>query len=279
MVIAVKEISIAHSPDSDDAFMFYGIASGNIKSDQLSVIQVTKNIQTLNQEALQAKYEVSAVSFAAYPHIAERYALMTTGASMGLNYGPKLIAKTPLTKDELKSKTIAIPGKMTSAYLCLSLWQPGLNVLEMPFDTIPEAVQRGDVDAGLIIHEGQLTYDRLGLVKIIDLGEWWYEKTRLPMPLGANVVKKELGSALMKEVGQLYQDSILWALNHRQEALKYASTYAATVPLEQVDKFVSMYVNELTINFGDDGRRAVELMFTAAAEAGIINPKLTPEFV
>lgn len=279
MVIAIQEISIAHSPDSDDAFMFYGIASGNVKSTKFNITQITKDIQTLNQEALQARYEISAVSFAAYPYIADQYALMTTGASMGLNYGPKLIAKSPFSKEELKSKIIAIPGKMTSAFLCLSLWHPGLEVIEMPFDTIPEAVQNGNVDAGLIIHEGQLTYNKLGLTKLIDLGEWWYEKTRLPMPLGANVIKKDLGQDNMKELGQLYKESILWALNHRQDALQYASTYATTVPIKQVDEFVSMYVNELTVDFGADGRRAVELMFTAAAEAGIISPRLAPEFI
>ncbi|MBY0357797.1 MAG: hypothetical protein K2W82_07330 [Candidatus Obscuribacterales bacterium] len=279
MVTAVKEITIAHSPDSDDAFMFYGLASEQVETFGIKVHQVLKDIQSLNQDAKTGKYEVSAISFAAYPEVSDRYALMPCGASMGNNYGPMVVAREQMPLENLKKVKIAIPGKLTTAYLALRLLEQELDVVEYPFDEILEAVRDGKVDAGLIIHEGQLTYAEMGLKKIVDLGQWWYEKYSLPLPLGGNVVRKDLGIELMKKATKMLQDSIKYSLTNRKAALDYAMSYARGLETNQADKFVGMYVNELTVDYGDAGRKAVELLFQLAFEKGIIANKVNLEFI
>ncbi len=279
MVTAVKEITIAHSPDSDDAFMFYGLASEQVNTYGIKVNQVLKDIQSLNMDALSGVYEVSAISFAAYPDVESTYALMPCGASMGLNYGPMVVTRKPMTIKDLSSVQIAIPGKKTTAYLGLRLLEQNVNVVEMPFDRILEAVRDGEVEAGLIIHEGQLTYQQEGLSKVVDLGQWWYQETGLPLPLGGNIVRKDLGTDLMKKATIMLQASIKYALSHREEALKYALRFARGLKDEEADKFVGMYVNELTVDYGDQGRAAVRLLFDSAFEKGIISRKMNPEFV
>ncbi|MBX9687363.1 MAG: hypothetical protein K2X27_11715 [Candidatus Obscuribacterales bacterium] len=279
MVTALKEISIAHSPDSDDAFMFYGLAVGKVETYGLKVNQVMKDIQSLNQDALKGVYDVSAISFAAYPELAERYALMTCGASMGLKYGPMVVAREQIAISDLKNLKLAIPGKQTSAYLALRLIEQNLNVIELPFDEILEAVKNGQVDAGLIIHEGQLTYAEMGLKKIVDLGQWWFDQSGLPLPLGGNVIRKDLGEDLIKKASCMLQDSIRYALDNRKDALAYALNFARGLKDEQADKFVGMYVNELTVDFGESGRKALIKFFEMAFEKGVIAKKFTPEFV
>lgn len=279
MVTAVKEITIAHSPDSDDAFMFYGLASEQVETYGIKVNQVLKDIQSLNIDALNGVYEVSAISFATYPDIESTYALMPCGASMGLNYGPMVVTKKPLNLSDLRNVQIAIPGKRTTAYLALQLLEPKLNVVEMPFDQILEAVRDGQVDAGLIIHEGQLTYKQEGLSQVVDLGKWWYQETGLPLPLGGNVVRKDIGPELMKQATKMLQDSIKYALSHREEALKYALRFARGLQNDEADKFVGMYVNDLTVDYGDQGRAAVRLLFDSAYEKGVISRKMNPQFI
>jgi 1,4-dihydroxy-6-naphthoate synthase len=278
MAIAVKEISIAHSPDSDDAFMFYGLATGNVETYGIKVNQVMKDIQTLNVEARQGTYEVTAISFAAYPEIRNKYALMPTGSSMGQKYGPMVVAKKKLSLSDLRNTTIAIPGKQTSAYMTLRLVEANLNVIEMPFNQILEAVKDDKVEAGLIIHEGQLTYSEFGLHKLIDLGEWWFEETGLPLPLGGNAVRKDLGDELMQKAGRMFHDSVKFSLEHRGEALEYAMAYAGALRKEQADRFVSMYVNNMSVDFGAVGRKAIKQFFDRAFEQGVISERIEPEF-
>ena len=225
MAVQAKEITVAHSPDSDDAFMFYALAKDKLDTKGLTIKQVLKDIQSLNHDAIAKRYEVSAISFAAYPSVSKDYALMPCGASMGNKYGPILVSKKELSDLELKDAVIAIPGKLTTAYLTLQLFQPGLDVIEYPFDKIIDAVVNEEVDAGLLIHEGQLTYSSLGLKKVVDLGEWWFDLTGLPLPLGGNVVRKDLGPQMMKEVTQILKAAIVYSLEHRQDALDYALTF------------------------------------------------------
>lgn len=277
--VAIKEITVAHSPDSDDAFMFYALAHDKLDTHGLKVNQVLKDIQSLNIDAINGKYEVSAVSFAAYPQIADKYALMPCGSSMGFKYGPLVIARQALSSEQLKNTTVAIPGKLTTAYLTLCLYQPGLKVVEMPFDQILPAVRDGKVDAGLIIHEGQLTYAKEGLTKIVDLGEWWFEQTALPLPLGGNVIRKDLGAERMKQITKLLRDTIVYSLEHRAEALEYALTFARDMPRELADKFVGMYVNELTVDYGETGRAALTKLFALAYEKGVLDKPVAVEFV
>lgn len=281
MITATQTVTVAHSPDSDDAFMFYGLAAEKLDTKGYNVKQVLKDIQSLNIDAINGVYEVSAISFAAYPQVCDRYALMPCGASMGLNYGPMVVAKQKYTVDQLTDIKLAIPGKLTTAYLALRLLQPKLNnVVVIPFDKILDAVQSGEVDAGLIIHEGQLTYSELGLHKIVDLGEWWFELTGgLPLPLGGNIVRKDLGEQAIKTVTKLLQESIVYSLEHRQEALEYAMQFARELRKEQADKFVGMYVNDLTVDYGEKGREALRRLFKMAFEKGIIEREIKVEFV
>ncbi len=272
-----EKIRIGHSPDSDDAFMFYALAKGLIPTDPFEIVHVIEDIETLNQRALAAELEVTAISVHAYAYVAKDYALMPCGASIGDRYGPLVVSKAPI--ENLEGKRIAIPGKMTTAYLTLSLFQPNFEDETRPFDKILDAVQRDEVDAGLIIHEGQLTYAREGLEKVIDLGEWWYEETQLPLPLGANVIRRNLGSEKIRKITALLKESIQYSLDHRSRGLEYAMTYARDMETALADKFVGMYVNDYTLDYGDKGRAGVQELLRRGNEAGIIPHRVDADFV
>ncbi len=281
MPVQVKEISIAHSPDSDDAFMFYALAEKKIDTRGLKINQVMKDIQSLNQIAMQGKYEVSAISFAVYPDIVDSYVLMPCGSSLGNKYGPVVVAKNDLDDSQLPQAKIAIPGRQTTAWLALQLFQPAVtsNAVVVPFDKIIDSVLFGEVDAGLLIHEGQLTYSSLGLKKIVDLGVWWHTLTNLPLPLGGSVVRKDLGPPLIKDVTEIFKESIIYSLAHRREALQYAATFARDMTADVLDKYIDMYVNDLTIDFGQSGRRALTTLFDMAYERGLYRKPVRTEFV
>ena len=271
--MAVK-IRIAHSPDSDDAFMFYPLVKGLIDTEGLEIEHVLADIETLNREALKGTYEVSAISFHAYPYVADKYAVLPSGGSVGEGYGPIVVAKEEL--DSLKGKKIAVPGELTTAFLTLKLYEPDFEHVVVPFDQIINAVLEGKVDAGLVIHEGQLSYKDYGLKKIVDLGEWWKEKYGLPLPLGCNVVRKDLGKELIKKIEKLMRESVEYALKEREKALTYAINYARDLSEdpERTQKFVSMYVNERTVDYGKEGREAVRLLLRLGKERGIIKTEI-----
>jgi len=264
------KIRIAHSPDSDDAFMFYPLVKGLIDTEGLEIEHVLADIETLNREALKGTYEVSAISFHAYPYVADKYAVLPSGGSVGEGYGPVVVAKEELSS--LKGKRVAVPGKLTTAYLTLKLYEPDFEAVEMPFDEIIGAVERGEVDAGLVIHEGQLTYPKHGLKKVVDLGEWWKERYGLPLPLGCNVVRKDLGKETVKKIERLMRKSVEYALKEREKALSYAIDYARELSADRegTDRFVGMYVNERTVDYGKEGREAVRLLLKLGKERGII---------
>ncbi|MCY3739534.1 MAG: ABC transporter substrate-binding protein [Candidatus Poribacteria bacterium] len=272
-----EKVRIGHSPDSDDAFMFYALAKGLIPTDPFEIVHVIEDIETLNQRALAAELEVTAISVHAYAYVAKDYALMPCGASIGDRYGPLVVSKTPI--DTLEGKRIAIPGEMTTAYLTLSLFQPNFEAETRPFDQILDAVQKDEVDAGLIIHEGQLTYAREGLHKVIDLGEWWYEETGLPLPLGANVIRRNLGSEKIHQITSLLKQSIQYSLEHRARGLEYAMTYARDMETALADKFVGMYVNDYTLDYGEKGRAGVRELLHRGNTAGIIPHRVDADFV
>ena len=272
-----EKIRIGHSPDSDDAFMFYALAKGLIPTDPYEIVHVIEDIETLNQRALAAELEVTAISVHAYAYVAKDYVFMPCGASIGDRYGPLVVSKTPI--DTLAGKRIAIPGKMTTAYLTLSLFQPDFEAEPRPFDKILDAVQQDEVDAGLIIHEGQLTYAREGLHKVIDLGEWWYEETGLPLPLGANVIRRNLGTPKIREITALLKQSIQYSLEHRERGLAYAMTYARDMETALADKFVGMYVNDYTLDYGEKGRAGVRELLHRGNIAGIIPHSVDADFV
>ncbi|MBI3949000.1 MAG: ABC transporter substrate-binding protein [Acidobacteria bacterium] len=274
-----REITVAHSPDSDDAFMFYALAMGKLDTGHLRFTHTLTDIETLNRKALESVYDVTAVSIHAYAYLADTYALLSSGASMGDRYGPILIAASPLEADEWKGKTIAVPGTLTTAYLVLKLFQPDVEYRIMPFNQIQDAVAARSVDAGLIIHEGQLTYANQGLHKIVDLGEWWYQQTKLPLPLGGNAIRRGLGPDLIAQVARLIKQSIQYALDHREEALAYALRFARGMDLALTDRFVDMYVNNLTLDYGPLGREAVKLLLRMGYERGIIPHPVQVEFV
>lgn len=272
------EIRIAHSPDSDDAFMFYALAKDKLPTGKFHFHHTLQDIETLNHKALKGEYEITAVSFHAYVYIADKYLLLPSGASMGDQYGPMVISKKPMEPNELRGKKIAIPGTMTTAYLALKLFQPDFEAVILPFDQIMDAVQKGDAEAGLIIHEGQLTYSSQQLHLIVDLGKWWYEQTKLPLPLGGNVIRKDLGEEDIKEISRLLKASIQYGLDHRTEALEHAMQYARELDVDTADRFVGMYVNERTLDYGEEGRRAVQLLFDRAFKAGLIPAPIQAEF-
>lgn len=272
-----EKIRIGHSPDSDDAFMFYALAKGLIPTGPYEIVHVIEDIETLNQRALAAELEVTAISVHAYAYVAKDYMFMPCGASIGDQYGPLVVSKTPI--DTLAGKRIAIPGKMTTAYLTLSLFQPDFEAETRPFDKILDAVQQDEVDAGLIIHEGQLTYAREGLHKVIDLGEWWYEETGLPLPLGANVIRRDLGTQKIREITALLKQSIQYSLEHRERGLAYAMTYARDMETALADKFVGMYVNDYTLDYGEKGRAGVRELLHRGNIAGIIPHGVDVDFV
>ena len=266
-------ITVAHSPDSDDAFMFYGLASNNVDTGGIEVEQVLADIETLNRAAFDGTYEVTAVSFHAYAHLADKYALLPHGASMGDNYGPIVVAREDGVR-EVKGRKIAIPGELTTAYLALRLYEKDFEFVVVPFDQIEDFVLQGEADAGLLIHEGQLTYADNGLRKIVDLGEWWSERTGgLPLPLGGNIIRRDLGPEMIGKVSKLLHDSIAYALSHRRDAVDYAQQFGRGLDRDKTDTFVGMYVNDLTLGYGERGRKAVERLMTEAYDNGLIpNP-------
>jgi 5,8-dihydroxy-2-naphthoate synthase len=275
----MNTIRIAHSPDSDDAFMFYALAEGKIDTDGIVYIHELADIETLNQRALRGELEVTAVSIHAYAYLADRYALLPHGASMGDRYGPRLVARTPKTRRDVRGRRIAVPGALTTAFLALKLYEPEFTALQVPFDKIEEAVLNDDADMGLLIHEGQLTYAESGLSLVEDMGEWWYQETGLPLPLGGNVIRKDLGPDLIATISRHLYDSIAYGLAHRHKALDHAMRYARGLERERADTFVGMYVNDLTLDYGERGREAVRRLLARGVEAGIIPHKVTVEFV
>jgi 1,4-dihydroxy-6-naphthoate synthase len=276
--MTTRQITVAHSPDSDDAFMFYALATNKIKTGDLKFNHVLSDIETLNKKALKGEYEVTAVSFHAYAYLADKYALLSSGASMGDRYGPLVVSETPMKPQDLKGKVVAVPGEMTTAFLVLRIFEPDFIPLVVPFDKIFDAVVRHKADAGLIIHEGQLTFPSLGLHKVVDLGEWWFKETQLPLPLGGNVIRKDLGHELIAKVSKILRQSIEYALEHRDEALNYALQFARDMEQELADKFVGMYVNDRTLNYGEAERKAVQLLLNLGHEKQIIRQPVQLEF-
>jgi 1,4-dihydroxy-6-naphthoate synthase len=272
------EITVAHSPDSDDAFMFYALATNKIKTGDIRFRHVLSDIETLNKKALKGEYEVTAISFHAYAYLNEKYALLNSGASMGDRYGPLVVSELPMKASELKGKMIAVPGTMTTAFLLLRLLEPDFSHIVVPFDRIFETVARRKSNAGLIIHEGQLTFSSLGLHKVIDLGEWWHKETQLPLPLGGNAIRKDLGSNLIAQISAILRKSIEYALGHREEALNYAMQFARNMEAEVADKFVGMYVNDRTLAYGETERKAVQLLLDMGHAKKIIERPVKIEF-
>jgi len=271
-------IRIAHSPDSDDAFMFYGLASGQVPSPGFELEHVLADIETLNRAAFEGTYEITAVSFHAYAHLTDRYLLLPHGASMGDRYGPIVVARKdgPSSLDGVR---VAIPGELTTAFLALRLYSPSVEYVVMPFDEIQDRVRDGTVSAGLLIHEGQLTYADEGLQKLVDLGEWWADRTGgLPLPLGGNVIRRDLGAATISTLSQLLHDSIAYGLNHRAEAVDYAMQFGRGLDRRRTDEFVGMYVNNLTLDYGHRGRAAVQRLLADAQAAGLLPTPVTVEF-
>jgi 1,4-dihydroxy-6-naphthoate synthase len=275
----LRTITVAHSPDSDDAFMFYGLATNKLETDGLKFEHTLKDIQTLNEDARNGVYDVTAISFHAYAYVADKYALLPHGASIGDKYGPILVSKEPRDASEISTMKIAIPGELTSAYLTLRIYNSEFEYVVMPFDEIIDAVQKGDVDAGLLIHEGQLFYNQLGLHKVLDLGEWWHEKTGLPLPMGGNVIRRDLGPELMKQVSKHLHSSIVYSMENREDALSYAMQFARDMQPELADRFVAMWVNDLTLDYGERGREAVKRLLKEGNAAGIIPHKVKVDFV
>lgn len=278
-VIQQSTVTLAHSPDSDDAFMFYGLATNKIDTGSLRFVHLLKDIQTLNEEAMRGTYDVTAISFHAYAYIADKYALLPHGASIGDNYGPIVVSKEPATAADIPRLKIAVPGKLTSAFLALRIFNKDFEYVVLPFDKIIDAVTEGTCDAGLLIHEGQLFYSKLGLHKVLDLGEWWHQRTALPLPMGGNAIRRELGPELTKKVSGLLRESIRYSLDNRQDALQYAMQFARDMDTETADRFVAMWVNDLTLDYTDRGREAVGRLLTEGFEQGIIPTRVPVDFV
>jgi 1,4-dihydroxy-6-naphthoate synthase len=276
-----RTITVAHSPDSDDAFMFYALAEGKIDTGDLRYAHELKDIQSLNERALKGELEVTAVSVHAYAYLADRYAFLSSGSSMGDGYGPRLVALTPPPADPraaLKGLRVAIPGKLTTAWLALQLYQPGVRPVVVPFDDVQDAVRRGDADVALVIHEGQLTFGDDGFHLWADMGAWWLGETGLPLPLGGNVVRRDLGPTVIRQVARDLKASIVYALEHRKPALDHAARFNRGIGEERTDAFVGMYVNDWTVEYGPRGRQAVQLLLDRAAEAKIIPSRVVVDF-
>jgi 1,4-dihydroxy-6-naphthoate synthase len=275
-----QTISVAHSPDSDDAFMFYALATHKLETGALEFEHVLKDIQTLNEEASKGTYDVTAISFHAYAYVADKYALLPHGASIGDNYGPIVVANEDLDASELSKVKIAVPGTLTSAFLALSIYHPDFKYEVVPFDQIIDAVTEKRCDAGLLIHEGQLFYQTLGLHKVLDLGEWWHEHTGgLPLPMGGNAIKRDLDKETTDQVSALLKESIQYSLDNREDALQYAMQFARDMDPALADRFVAMWVNDLTLDYGDRGREAVRRLLAEGHERGIIPHAVDIEFV
>jgi 1,4-dihydroxy-6-naphthoate synthase len=273
-----REIVSAHSPDSDDAFMFYALATKKIRSQRVAFRHVLSDIETLNRKATEGVYDLSAISYHAYPYVADKYVLMNSGSSIGDGYGPLVVATRPMEPSEIKGAKIAIPGKMTSAYLALKIFEPDFNPVVVPFDRILETVQNGGADAGLIIHEAQLTYNKVGFHRAIDLGKWWKETHGLPLPLGGNALLRSLPDPVKSECCRMMRDSIQYALDHHAEALEYALQFARDMEPRLAEKFVGMYVNHYTLDAGEVIPKAVQLLLDMGHEVGVIPKKITVEF-
>lgn len=278
--MTIRTLSVGHSPDPDDAFMFYALAHNKIPTGNLAFAHELQDIETLNRRCLKQELDISAVSLHAFAYLSDKYALLSSGCSMGDRYGPMVVAKKAYTIEELKSLRIAVPGTLTTAFLSLSLLLGSkFNYEIVPFDQILNAVEQGKVDAGLIIHEGQLTFQNQGLKLVVDLGVWWFEKTGLPLPLGGNVVRKDLGHGIISEASRLIRESIHYGLQHRKEALTYALKYGRDLDQGLADKFVGMYVNDWTVDYGEKGRKAVQMLLTEGHKAGVIPHPIEVEFV
>ena len=275
------KVSLAHSPDSDDAFMFYGLARDKVPTDGLEIVHVLSDIESLNHQAREGVHEVTAISVHAYPYVAERYALMPCGGSIGDGYGPLLVAREGMDPDALRDAglLVAVPGTLTTAYLALKLFAPEARTRVVAFDRILDEVREGRADAGLVIHEGQLTYAGQGLRKILDLGAWWKDETGLPLPLGGNAVRRDLGPDLVARLTRLVRDSVRYSLAHRGEALRYALEFARGMDPGIADRFVGMWVNEMTVDCGERGRRAVQELLDRGHAAGIIPRRVAVDFV
>jgi len=276
-IAETRTITVAHSPDSDDAFMFYGLATNKLDTGSLNFTHVLKDIQTLNEEAFRGTYDVTAVSFHAYAYLADKYLLLPHGASIGDNYGPILVSRETTAPTEIAKLKIAVPGTLTSAFLALRIFNADFKYEVVPFDKIIAAVQSGQCDAGLLIHEGQLFYESIGLHKILDLGEWWHERTGLPLPMGGNVIRRELGAEIIRQVSHCLSESIRYSLANREDALAYAMQFARDMNSDLADRFVAMWVNDLTLDYTDRGREAVKRLLTEGFERGIIPNRRTVE--
>jgi 1,4-dihydroxy-6-naphthoate synthase len=281
MPIATKTraLTVAHSPDSDDAFMFYALATNKLDTGEIKFEHVLEDIQSLNEKAMRGRYEVTAISFHAYAYVADKYALLPHGASIGDNYGPIVVSREPTASEDLSSLKIAIPGTLTSAFLALRIFNPEFSYEVVPFDQIIGAVQEGRCEAGLLIHEGQLFYESMGLHKVIDLGEWWHARTGLPLPMGGNAIRRDLGRKLMRKVSRYLHESIHYSLEHREDALQYAMQFARDMEPGLADRFVSMWVNDLTLDYTDRGRQAVRRLLEEGHERGIIPHPVEVDFV
>ena len=274
-----ETITLAHSPDSDDAFMFYGLATHKLNTGSLNFEHLLKDIQTLNEEAMRGTYDVTAISFHAYAYIHEKYALLPHGASIGDNYGPIVVSREAATADDIPNLKIAIPGKLTSAFLALRIFNSDFQYEVVPFDKIIDAVKDGTCDAGLLIHEGQLFYESKGLHKVLDLGEWWHQQHGLPLPMGGNAIRRDLGDARIREVSKLLRESINYSLTHRDDALQYAMQFARDMEPELADRFVAMWVNDLTLDYTDRGRKAVRRLLEEGYKKNIIPHPVKVDFV
>src|SRR5579885_440770 len=279
MSTELAEIVCAHSPDSDDAYMFYALATKKIRSSLVQFQHVLDDIQTLNQKAREGEYELTAISYHAYPFVADKYKLMASGSSIGDGYGPMVVALRPMAPEDLKGKRIAIPGLLTTAYLTLKLMQPDFEAVVVPFDRILEAVQSGTADAGLVIHEAQLTYSRGGFHNVVDLGRWWKDTYNLPLPLGANALRRDLSPEIGAECCRLMRESIQYALEHREESLNYAMQFARDMETPLAEKFVGMYVNHYTVDCGELVPQAAQKLLDMGYEAGLIPRRVAVEFV
>jgi 1,4-dihydroxy-6-naphthoate synthase len=272
-------LKLAHSPDSDDAFMFYALATGKVRLPDVKFNHVLCDIETLNRAARAETYDVTAVSFYGYAFVADKYLLLDCGASFGEGYGPIVISSHPIKKNDLKGRKIAIPGTLTTSYLALKLFEPNVETVTMPFDKILDAVRNKEVEAGLLIHEGQLLFSQIGLHRVVDLGQWWQDQTGLPLPLGANAIRRSLGNDMGRQVARIIRESVSYALEHRESALEYALQFARDMDPVLADKFVGMYVNRWTLDYGEEGRRAVRELLARGAGIGLVPPSFRVEFL
>lgn len=273
------ELRLAHSPDSDDAFMFYALATGKVRLPGVKFTHVLSDIETLNKAAREETYDITAISFYGYAFVADKYVLLDCGASFGEGYGPIVVSARPIKKNDLAGRKIAIPGTLTTSYLALKLFEPNVDIVTMPFDKVLDAVQAREVEAGLLIHEGQLLFSQIGLHRVVDLGQWWQETTKLPLPLGANAIRRSLGKEVGMQVARVIRDSVSYALDHREPALNYALQFARDMDPSLADKFIGMYVNRWTLDYGEEGRRAVRELLARGADVGLVPSSFTVEFL